>query len=161
LNHDWEQRRGPFGLRQGLYRSYEFRVGASFSPWKGGLFDAGGTLLERANAISGTEVVFGGANLGFEQAFWKRAFVIRAGVDECELGFGSNCTYTAGLSVKRAPVSLDVAYLYDLGKSRIGNLFGEHSHSGLATLTFDYGWLIARRIRESQIVGGIKNPPAP
>ncbi|MGZ3427899.1 MAG: hypothetical protein ACXVCV_14690, partial [Polyangia bacterium] len=66
-----------------------------------------------------------------------RAFVLRAGVDECQFGFG-DCTVTAGFSVKRAPVNLDVAYLYDLGKERIGTLFGEHSHSVLATLTLDY-----------------------
>jgi hypothetical protein len=147
LNHDWERREGPFGVRQGLYRSYEYRLGASFSPWAGALFDAGGTLLQRYNQISDSGAVFGGANLGFEQAFWRRAFVVRAGVDECELGFGPNCTYTAGFSLKRAPVNLDVAYLFNLGSARIGTLFGTNSHSLLATLTLDYKWLFGARRR--------------
>ena len=68
---------------------------------------------------------------------WRRAFVLRAGVDECQFGFGA-CTVTAGFSVKVRPVNLDVAYLYDLGMERIGTLFGDHSHSVLATLTLDY-----------------------
>jgi hypothetical protein len=146
LNHDWERRLDHFGVAEGLARSYEFRAGASASPWRGALVDIGGTLLDRANGIAGTERVGGGANLGFEQSFWKRAFVVRAGVDECQFGFG-DCTVTAGFSVKRAPVNLDVAYLYDLGKERIGTLFGEHSHSVLATLTLDYVHLVraARR----------------
>ncbi|MGZ3441317.1 MAG: hypothetical protein ACXVDD_17475 [Polyangia bacterium] len=145
LNHDWERRLDRFGVSEGLARSYEFRAGFSASPWQGALFDVGGTILDRANGIAGTERVGGGANLGFEQAFWKRAFVLRAGVDECQFGFG-DCTVTAGFSVKRAPVNLDVAYLYDLGKERIGTLFGEHSHSVLATLTLDYLHLL-RAIR--------------
>ena len=144
LNHDEERRLDRFGVASGLARSYEFRAGASASPWQGALVDAGATLLDRANAIAGSERVGGGANLGFEQAFWKRALVVRGGVDECQLGFG-DCTVTAGLSFKRRPVNLDLAYLYDLGKERIGTLFGEHSHSVLATLTLDYGALLRAR----------------
>jgi hypothetical protein len=33
-----------------------------------------------------------------------------------------------------------VAYVYDLGRARVGNLFGTTSNSVLATLTFDMGW---------------------
>lgn len=146
LNHDWERRIDHDGPDEGLARSYEYRAGGSVSPWKGALFDVGGTLLDRANGIAGTEKIGGGANLGFEQAFWRRAFVVRAGVDECQFGFG-DCTVTAGFSVKRRPLNLDVAYLYDLGKERIGTLFGEHSHSVLATLTLDYMELVRAHAR--------------
>lgn len=146
LNHDQERRIDHFGVAEGLARSYEFRAGGSASPWKGALFDAGATLLDRANGIAGTERVGGGANLGFEQAFWRRAFVVRTGLDECQFGFGP-CTVTAGLSFKRRPVNLDIAYLYDLGKERIGTLFGDHSHSVLATLTLDYVELIREHAR--------------
>lgn len=144
LNHDDERRIDRTGIAEGLARSYEFRAGGSVSPWKGALFDVGATLLDRANGIAGTERIGGGANIGFEQAFWARAFVVRAGADECQFGFGA-CTITAGFSVKRRPLNLDVAYLYDLGMERIGTLFGAHSHSVLATLTLDYAELIAAR----------------
>jgi hypothetical protein len=144
LNHDWELRSDRYGVESGLARSYEFRLGLSGSPWPGALLDAGGTLLWRVNALSGTDAVVGGANLGFEQAFLRRAIVVRAGVDECTLGFPGACTATAGLSLKHGPLNLDVAYLYDLGKERIGPLFGLHSHSILATLTVDYAKLLRR-----------------
>jgi hypothetical protein len=144
LNHDWEHRIDDGGVSSGLNRNYEFRLGASVSPWAGGLFDLGGTVLDRANAIAGSETVVGGLNVGFEQAFWKRAVVIRGGVDECQIGWGIDCTATAGLSFKGGPIKLDFAYLYDLGRTRIGTLFGEHSHSVLATLTFDFGALYLR-----------------
>lgn len=145
LNHDWERRFDGVGGRQGLNRSYEYRAGLSFSPWKGALIDLGGTVLDRANGITNTESVVGGANLGFEQAFYGRLFALRAGVDECQLGFGSACSATAGLSVRRGPVNVDVAYVYNLGQARIGSLFGQESHTGLMTLTLDFGALIRRR----------------
>ena len=141
LNHDWERRLDRTGTQAGLARSYEFRAGLSGSPWRGALLDAGATLLDRANGIAGTEKLGGGANLGFEQAFHQRRYVVRAGVDECQLGFG-DCTVTAGFSLKFAPINLDVAYLYDLGKARVGTLFGDHSHSVLATFTLDFAHLV-------------------
>ncbi|HZS38136.1 MAG TPA: hypothetical protein VFF06_14965 [Polyangia bacterium] len=148
LNHDWERRVDPTTSASGLYRSYEFRAGASFSPWKGALLDAGGTLLERANAIAGTETLGGGLNLGFEQAFLERQLVVRGGVDECTFGaWGRHgCTAGGGLSVKVHPVNLDVAYLYNLGAERVGPVFGSESHSILATLTLDYLWIVKRAL---------------
>lgn len=143
LNHDEERRTDARGSTGGLARSYEFRLGASYSPWKGALVDAGGTLLDRSNAIANTEKLGGGANLGFEQAFWDRALVFRGGVDECTFGL-QGCTATAGVSTKVGPVNLDVAYLYNLGDERIGKLFGDHSHSILMTLTLDYVRLVRR-----------------
>ncbi len=145
LNHDEEEREDAAGTVHGLYRNYEFRAGGSVSPWRGALFDVGGTVLYRDNALSGAESVVGGANVGFEQAFWNRAFVVRAGVDECQLGFGAACTATAGMSVRAGPLDLDLAYLYNLGDARIGTLFGAHSHSVLATFTLDYARLVHRR----------------
>jgi hypothetical protein len=146
LNHDWEGRTDPLGTIHGLYRSYEFRVGGSISPWKGGLLDVGGTLLNRGSGITGSETVGGGLNLGFEQAFLHRAVVVRGGVDECTFGAWGRkgCTVGAGLSGKVAPVNLDLAYLYDLGSERIGPIFGTTSHSVLATLTLDYLWIVRR-----------------
>lgn len=143
LNHDEERRTDARGSTEGLARSYEFRVGGSYSPWKGAIVDVGGTLLDRANAIANTEKLVGGANLGFEQAFWERAIVVRGGVDECTFGL-QGCTATAGVSTKVGPVNLDVAYLYNLGDERIGKLFGDHSHSILLTLTLDYVRLLRR-----------------
>ena len=147
LNHDQELRTDAAGTKEGLYRNYEYRVGISFSPWRGALFDAGGTLLDRSNAVAGgAESIVGGANLGFEQAFWKRALVLRAGVDECQLGLGPDCSPTAGLSVRAGPLNLDLAYVYNLGQARIGTLFGDRSHTVLATLTFSWAWFERRRL---------------
>jgi hypothetical protein len=146
LNHDNETRTDPSGPARGLARSYEFRAGASISPWKGALVDAGMTVLDRANGIAGTEKVAVEPNVGFEQAFRNRAFVMRVGLDESTIG--------GGVSIKVMPVNLDVAYLYNLGAARIGTLFGTESHSVLATLTLDYGWLYHRR-------AGSSGPPAP
>jgi hypothetical protein len=145
LNNDWEHRSDPVGTRSGWSRSYEYRLGVSASPWRGALIDVGGVLLDRANEIAGTEVLVAGANLGFEQAFLDRKLVIRGGVDECQLGIGSACSATAGLSFKGGPINVDLAYLYDLGLARIGTIFGAHSHSGLITVTLDYGWLWRHR----------------
>ena len=133
LNHDNETRTDPAGATHGLARSYEFRAGGSISPWPGGLIDAGMTVLDRANGIAGTEKIAVEPNVGIEQAFWNRALVVRGGLDESTVG--------GGVSVKVAPVNLDVAYLYNLGAARVGTLFGSQSHSVLATLTLDYGRL--------------------
>jgi hypothetical protein len=149
LNNDWEHRFDASGEKSGLNRSYEYRLGVSVSPWRGALIDLGGTMLDRANGIARTEALVGGANLGFEQAFWKRKLVVRGGVDECQLGIGSACSATAGLSAKGGPIDVDVAYVYDLGQARIGKTFGTHSHTALATITLDYGWLWRRRLKST------------
>jgi hypothetical protein len=131
FNNDWEHRVDAQGAQQGLARSYEFRAGGSFSPWKGALIDVGGTLLDRANAIARTETFRPEPNVGVEQAFWERRLVLRAGLDES--------TFGAGVSVKFAPLSVDVAYLHNLGMARIGTLFGEQSDTVIVTLNLDYG----------------------
>jgi hypothetical protein len=134
LNHDIERRIEPLALTEGLSRSYEFRAGASFSPWKGALLDAGVTVLERANGLAGTDNWFVEPNLGFEQALFDRRLVFRAGYDEQSPG--------CGFSVRWPPLSLDVAYIYNLGSARVGMLFGDRSSSVLATLTLDYRALV-------------------
>jgi hypothetical protein len=132
LNHDEEVRRDDTGTTQGLARSYEFRLGASMSPWTGGLLDVGGTELWKRNGLTGARTSALHPNVGVEQAIIKNALVARAGIDET--------SYGGGLTLRRRPVQLDLAYVYDLGRARIGTLFGKTSHSVLATLTFDLAW---------------------
>ena len=52
VNNDWESRADVAGLREGLARSVEYRLGGSVSPWEGALIDLGGTRLEKHNAIA-------------------------------------------------------------------------------------------------------------
>ena len=134
FNHDLEVRDDSESHSEGLARSYEARLGVSVSPWTGMWLDAGGTLLDRNNSIEHRRITELRPNLGVEQAFWKRAFVVRAGLDET--------SYTAGVSVKVRPVNLDVAYVYNLGQARVGTLFGTTTHSVLTTLTLDYARLL-------------------
>lgn len=46
---------------------------------------------------------------------------------------------TAWLSVKVPPVNLDLAYVRNMARSRVDELFGTQSNSILATVTVDYG----------------------
>jgi len=132
LNHDQEVRTDEFGTTEGLARSYEFRLGVSVSPWPGGILDAGATELYRRNGLTGATSTALHPNLGIEQALLGNALVLRAGVDET--------SYGGGITLRRRPLQLDVAYVYDLGHARVGSLFGATSHSILATLTFDMSW---------------------
>ncbi len=140
LNHDWQIRTDPSGTYQGLARLYEGRLGASVSPWGGCLLDAGFTVVDRANEIAGTHATIINPNFGVEQALFDRHLVLRAGADE----FSPD----AGISVKFSPLNLDVAYVYNLGWARIGTLFGAHSSSVLATLTFDYAAFIGQQQKQ-------------
>ena len=135
LNHDYEIRDDSAGRTQGLARSYEYRLGGSVSPWQGALIDVGGTFLQKWNAVNATYKTVIGPNIGFEQALFDRHLMLRAGVDET--------AYGAGITLLFSPVRLDVAYVYGLGRGRVGTLFGTTSNSVLATLTFDYGAFIA------------------
>ncbi len=130
LNNDLEQRSDPQGVSEGLARSAELRLGGSMSPWEGALIDVGGTRLEKRNAIARTHATTNEPNVGFEQALFARRLVLRLGVDET--------SPTAGLSVKLAPFNLDVAYVRNMARSRVGELFGTRSNSILATFTVDY-----------------------
>ena len=130
LNNDLERRTDFAGTREGIARSAELRLGGSISPWDGALIDVGGTRLEKKNAIAGTRSTTHEPNLGFEQALLSRHLTLRLGVDET--------SPTAGVSVKMAPFNLDVAYVRNMARSRVGELFGTRSNSILATFTLDY-----------------------
>jgi len=130
LNNDLERRIDPLGTSEGLARSAELRLGGSVSPWDGALIDVGGTRLEKRNAIARTHTTTDEPNVGFEQALLSRRLVLRFGVDET--------SPTAGLSVKLPPCTLDVAYVRNMARRRVGELFGTRSNSILATFTLDY-----------------------
>jgi hypothetical protein len=132
LNHDEESRTDALGTTEGLARSYELRLGGSAAPWPGGLVDLGGTALYRRNGLTGATTTTLHPNVGVEQTLLGKAVVLRAGVDET--------SYGGGVTLRRRPLQLDVAYVYDLGRARVGSLFGTTSNSVLATLTFDMGW---------------------
>ena len=131
LNNDLERRTDSHGTSEGIARSAELRLGGSVSPWEGALIDVGGTRLEKRNAIAGTHTVIYEPNVGFEQALFSRHLTLRFGVDET--------SPTAGLSVKVPPFNLDIAYVRNMARSRVDELFGTESNSILATLTIDYG----------------------
>jgi len=131
LNNDLERRTDSHGTSEGIARSAELRLGGSVSLWEGAWIDVGGTRLEKRNAIAGTHTVIYEPNIGFEQALLGRHLTLRFGVDET--------SPTAGLSVKLPPVNLDIAYVRNMARSRVDELFGTESNSILATFTVDYG----------------------
>ncbi|MGZ5870811.1 MAG: hypothetical protein ACXWKP_01730 [Bradyrhizobium sp.] len=128
-NNDFERRIDSTGLAEGMAQSQEYRLGGSYQPWKGGLIDIGATRLEKWNAIAGTHTVAYNPNLGFEQKVTD-SFTVRVGLDET--------SPTAGLTYRFSPFKLDIAYVHDMAKARVGDLFGTTSNSILATLTFDF-----------------------
>lgn len=130
FNNDLERRTDSAGNTQGLARSQEYRLGGSVSPWKGALLDAGATRLERRNAVSGTHTVFYHPNLGFEQALLQGRMVPRFGLDET--------SPTAGFSYLFPPFKMEFAYVNNMAKSRVHDLFGQTSNSFLVTFTIDY-----------------------
>jgi len=132
LNHDEEVRTDALGTTEGLARSYEFRLGASVVPWTGGIADLGGTALYRRSGLTGAVTTALHPNVGFEQTLPGNIVVLRAGVDET--------SYGGGITLRARPLRLDVAYVYDLGRARVGTLFGTTSNSVLATLSFDMTW---------------------
>lgn len=146
LNHDEEVRTDAVGTTEGLARSYEFRLGGSVMPWPGGIVDVGGTDLYRRNGLTGATTNTLHPNVGIEQTIPGNLVVVRAGVDET--------SYGGGVTLRRRPLQLDVAYVYDLGRARVGSLFGTTSHSVLLTLTFDMSWRPTPPIALSQ-------PPSP
>ena len=131
LNNDLERRTESAGTTEGLARSVELRLGGSVSPWEGALIDVGSTRLEKRNAIAGTHTVVYEPNVGFEQALFTHRLTLRIGVDET--------SPTAGLSLKIPPFNLDIAYVRNIARSRVDELFGTESNSILATFTLDCG----------------------
>jgi hypothetical protein len=120
-------------------------------PWKGGLIDIGATRLEKWNAIAGTHSVAYHPNLGFEQKVGDN-FAFRFGLDET--------SPTAGITYKFYPFKLDIAYVRDLAKARVGDLFGTTSNSLLATLTFDFNKEAANPSSKYAATGGGDQPAA-
>ncbi len=130
LNNDLERRTDSAGITQGMAHTYEFRLGGSVSPWKGALVDVGGTSVERKNAVNATFAHVYHPNLGFEQALLNKMLTLRGGVDET--------SPTAGVSLKVNRFKLDAAYVENMARARVGNLFGGHSNNILLTFTVDY-----------------------
>ncbi len=137
LNHDEETRTQGGASKSGLLRSYEYRLGVAYSPWKGTLLDVGGDALDRSNGLEGTSTFDVHPTIGAEQMLVPRRVWARAGLDET--------TWTTGFSVALPPVKLDVAYLYNLGAARTQDVFGKRNTSLIATLNFQYDALFAKR----------------
>ncbi|MBS0374332.1 MAG: hypothetical protein JSR73_07100 [Proteobacteria bacterium] len=130
LNNDLERRIDATGTSEGLARSTELRLGGSYAPWPGALIDVGGTRLEKRNSIAGGHTTSREPNIGFEQALLNRRYVVRFGVDET--------SPTAGVSFKWSPINVDVAYVRNMARARVGTIFGDRSNSLVATVTLDY-----------------------
>ena len=130
VNNDMEYRTDPAGTTHGEVRSSEFRLGTSIAPWQGAWVDLGGTSLIRSNAQAETHSHVYHPNLGFEQDLLDKHGALRFGLDET--------SPTAGLTLKYKRLKLDTAYVHDMGRSRVGNLFGMSSNSVLMTFTVDY-----------------------
>lgn len=131
INSDMERRSDAAGTQDGMARTSEYRLGGSISPWKGALIDLGTTRLERRNDLNATHSVVFHINPGFEQALFDKRLALRFGVDET--------SPTAGFSLKLSRYKLDAAYVDNMARSRVGNLFGTSSNSFVMTFTFDYG----------------------
>ncbi|MGC9158499.1 MAG: hypothetical protein ACP5FH_05865 [Terracidiphilus sp.] len=131
VNNDMEYRTDPAGTMHGEVRSTEFRLGSSMAPWRDAWIDLGGTSLIRSDALAGTHSHFYHPNLGFEQGMLNRHLELRGGLDET--------SPTAGLSAKYKRLKLDTAYVRNMGRSRVGTLFGAINNSVLLTLTINYG----------------------
>ena len=132
FNHDKETKIDNLGVYEGLNLAHEYRLGVSIGLWKGALIDIGGNMRYRYNQIGDTRQTTFSPNLGFEQNFWNRQFALRGGLDESSA--------TSGFSIRKLPVVLDVAYINNLGKARVGTLFGSSSNSVIATLVYNYGY---------------------
>jgi hypothetical protein len=137
FNQDMEKRIDNTGSVEGLAASQEYRLGASVGIWKDALIDIGGNFRGKQNHIVGTSSSQVKPNIGFEQNLWNRHFAFRAGVDETSA--------TGGFTLKFQPVSVDLAYVNNIGIARVGNLFGESSNSVIATIIFNYGYFISKR----------------
>lgn len=129
-NNDLERRADPAGVMEGGAHTLEIRLGGSVSPWHGALVDVGGTRVDRRNALAGTHGVVFHPNLGFEQSLLANKLALRLGLDET--------SPTAGGSVKISRFKIDAAYVRNMAKSRVGELFGPDSNSLLVTVNFDY-----------------------
>ena len=137
LNHDEETRTEGTSSVTGLLRSYEYRLGAAWSPWEGTLFDVGVAALDRSDEVAHTTSFQVNPTVGVEQALVRKRVWVRAGLDET--------TWTTGLGVHAGPFKIDLAYLWDLAAARTGDVFGSHNTSLIGTLGFDYESLVRKR----------------
>jgi hypothetical protein len=137
LNHDEETRRQGGAVATGLLRSYEYRLGVAYAPWKGTLLDVGGVALDRSNQVEHTTTFDVRPALGVEQALVPRRVWARAGLDET--------TWTTGMSFAHGPFKIDLAYLYNLAATRTADVFGKHNASLIGTLGFDYEKALAKK----------------
>jgi hypothetical protein len=136
LNHDEETRTQGNRVASGLARSYEYRLGAAYSPWDGTLLDAGVSALDRSNGLEHTTTFAVHPTVGIEQALVPKRVWVRAGLDET--------TWTAGMGAAFAPFKIDLAYLYGLAAARTADVFGQKNQSVIATIAFDYASLFPR-----------------
>lgn len=136
LNHDTERRTQAGVSKSGLLRAYEYRLGVAWAPWKGTLLDVGGDALDRSNGLEGTSTFDIHPTIGAEQAIVPKRVWVRGGLDET--------TWTAGMSLGVRPVKIDVAYLWDLGRARTGDVFGRRNSSLIFTINFDYESVLKR-----------------
>lgn len=134
LNHDDETRLQGSSVRSGLLRSYEYRLGAAYSPWKGTLLDVGAVALDRSNEVEHATTFVVSPTVGVEQALFRKRVWARAGLDET--------TWTTGMSVAFGPFKIDLAYLYNLAAARTADVFGKRNSSLIGTIGFDYARLL-------------------
>jgi len=137
FNQDMEKRIDNTSSVQGIASSQEYRVGVSAGLWKDALIDIGGNLRSRQNHIAGTSSSQVKPNIGFEQNLFNRHLALRAGLDET--------SGTGGFTLKFQPVTIDVAYVSNIGIARVGNLYGQSSNSLIATAVFNYGYFMSKR----------------
>jgi hypothetical protein len=130
LNHDWETRTDGKAARSARLRSYEYRAGVALLPWEGTIFDVGTAVLDRYNGLEDKSTLELHPTLGVEQALVAKRVWLRAGLDET--------TWTSGMSIRIAPLKLDLAYLRNLAAARTGDVFGRTNAALFGTLSFDY-----------------------
>jgi len=131
FNNDNETIIDNASVFHGINSSQEYRLGASTALWKGALVDIGGNVRHKYNQIYASSSTTIEPNIGFEQNLWQRHFAFRFGLDET--------SGTGGMSLRFSPIVIDLAYVHNLAKARIGNLFGTSSNSILATFLFNFG----------------------
>ena len=136
MNHDDETRTQGASVKSGLLRSYEYRAGIGYSPWRGTLFDVGAAALDRSNGLEGTSTFDVRPTIGAEQALVPKRVWVRGGLDET--------TWTAGFSLGIRPVKIDVAYLYNLAAARTQDVFGKRNTSVIATIGLQYDALFTK-----------------
>ena len=137
LNHDTETRTQGTASTSGLLRSYEYRLGVAYSPWKGTLLDVGGDALDRSDAVAGTKTFKVYPTVGAEQALVPKRVWARGGLDET--------TWTTGMSVALPPVKIDLAYLYNIAAARTGDVFGRRNTSLIVTINLNYEALFSKK----------------